>query len=64
MVGVALIFVGRYNVTHEVAGKKADRLNNWVLLTVFLITVINVFFSAFGIDMSDYPYYHKQQKEL
>ena len=29
---------------------QADRLNNWIVLGVFLITVINVFVSAFGIE--------------
>ncbi|KAA0185735.1 hypothetical protein HAZT_HAZT005943 [Hyalella azteca] len=31
----------------------ADILNNWIVLGVFLITVVNVFISAFGIEPLD-----------
>lgn len=50
VIGVALIFLGRYNVSHAEHVQKAERLNNWVVLGVFLITSINVFISAFGIE--------------
>ncbi|XP_076055954.1 ninjurin-1-like isoform X2 [Oratosquilla oratoria] len=49
-VGIALIFLGRYNVARDSHARKADVLNNWVVLAVFLITIINVFISAFSID--------------
>ncbi|XP_071535350.1 ninjurin-1-like isoform X2 [Panulirus ornatus] len=50
VIGVALIFLGRYNVTHDHHVRKADALNNWIVLGVFLITVINVFISSFAIE--------------
>lgn len=50
MIGVALIFLGRYNVSREHHAQKADTLNNWVVLGVFIITVINVFISSFSIE--------------
>ncbi|XP_045138556.1 ninjurin-2-like isoform X2 [Portunus trituberculatus] len=50
MIGVALIFLGRYNVSREHHAQKADKLNNWVVLGVFIITVINVFISSFSIE--------------
>ena len=45
--------MGRYNVTRENHAHKANKLNNLVVLGVFLITVINVFISAFGIEPMD-----------
>lgn len=50
IIGVALIFLGRYNVSREHHAQKADTLNNWVVLGVFIITVINVFISSFSIE--------------
>lgn len=50
MIGVALIFLGRYNVTHDHHVRKADTLNNWIVLGVFIITVVNVFISSFAIE--------------
>uniref|UniRef100_A0A0N7ZCK5 Ninjurin-1 n=1 Tax=Scylla olivacea TaxID=85551 RepID=A0A0N7ZCK5_SCYOL len=50
IIGVALIFLGRYNVSREHHAQKADKLNNWVVLGVFIITVINVFISSFSIE--------------
>ena len=32
---------------------QADRLNNYIVLGVFLISVVNVFISAFGIEPLD-----------
>ena len=53
IIGILLIFMGRYNVTKEHHAEKANRLNNFVVLGVFLITVVNVFISAFGIEPMD-----------
>lgn len=50
VIGVALIFLGRYNVTRDHHARKADALNNWVVLGVFIITVINVFISSFSVE--------------
>ncbi|KAK7067268.1 hypothetical protein SK128_021279 [Halocaridina rubra] len=50
VIGVMLIFMGRYNVSQEHHAIKADKLNNWVVLGVFLITIINVFISSFAIE--------------
>ncbi|XP_053649548.1 ninjurin-A isoform X2 [Cherax quadricarinatus] len=50
VIGVALIIMGRYNVSHDSHAQKADTLNNWIVLGVFLITVINVFISSFAIE--------------
>ncbi|XP_050689663.1 ninjurin-1-like isoform X5 [Eriocheir sinensis] len=50
LIGVALIVLGRYNVSRDHHAQKADTLNNWVVLGVFIITVINVFISSFSIE--------------
>lgn len=49
VVGVGLILNSRYNVTYETSMRKANRINNYTVLAIFLITVMNVFISAFGI---------------
>ncbi|XP_068242859.1 ninjurin-2-like [Palaemon carinicauda] len=50
VIGIALIFMGRYDVSHDRQAVKADRLNNWIVLGVFIITIINVFISSFAIE--------------
>lgn len=37
-------------MSKEHHAQKADTLNNWVVLGVFIITVINVFISSFSIE--------------
>lgn len=49
VVGVGLILNSRYNVSYETSMRKANRINNYTVLAIFLITVMNVFISAFGI---------------
>ncbi|KAK3880505.1 hypothetical protein Pcinc_014996 [Petrolisthes cinctipes] len=50
VIGVVLIILGRYKVSDKEHAKKADVLNNWVVLFVFVITVVNVFISSFAIE--------------
>lgn len=50
VVGIILIFMGRYDVSHKETARKADILNSVVVVAVFFITVINVFISSFGVD--------------
>lgn len=48
-VGIGLIINGRYNIKQEGEVWKADRINNFTVIGIFLITIINVFISAFGV---------------
>lgn len=48
-VGVGLIWNARYNVKDKEEICKANRINNFTIIGIFLITVINVFISAFGV---------------
>lgn len=48
-VGVGLIWNSKYNVKNEDDICKADRINNFTVMGIFLITVVNVFVSAFGV---------------
>ncbi|XP_040063270.2 ninjurin-2-like [Ixodes scapularis] len=48
LVGVLLIFNGRYNINKTHQQRRAETLNNLVIIGVFLITVINIFVSAFS----------------
>lgn len=48
-VGVGLIWNSRYNVKNEADICKADRINNFTVIGIFMITVVNVFISSFGV---------------
>ncbi|XKL65361.1 hypothetical protein PGB90_008781 [Kerria lacca] len=51
VVGVFLIFKGRFDLKHEKL-EHAIRLNNYVVSGVFLIMIINVFIAAFSVNIS------------
>ncbi|GLV39256.1 Ninjurin A [Carabus blaptoides fortunei] len=48
-VGVGLIWNSRYNVKDKREICIANKINNFTVIGIFLITVINVFISAFGV---------------
>ncbi|XP_063986816.1 ninjurin-A-like [Diachasmimorpha longicaudata] len=48
-VGVSLIFKGRFDIKGKSRSPQALRINNYVVVGVFLITIINVFVAAFSI---------------
>ncbi|KAG5900008.1 hypothetical protein JTB14_009094 [Gonioctena quinquepunctata] len=48
-VGVGLIWNATYNVKDEKEICLANKINNFTVLGIFLVTVINVFISAFGV---------------
>lgn len=48
VVGILLILNSRYNINVLTEQQKADRLNNFIMIGIFLITIINIFVSAFG----------------
>ncbi|XP_076171354.1 ninjurin-A [Ptiloglossa arizonensis] len=50
-VGVSLIFKGRFDIKGQSKSLNARRINNYVVVGVFLITIINVFIAAFSISV-------------
>ncbi|KAL5292909.1 hypothetical protein ACFFRR_011585 [Megaselia abdita] len=48
-VGVGLIWNSRYNVKDEREICKANKANNYTVIGIFVVTVVNVFISAFGV---------------
>lgn len=48
LVGILLIFNGRYNINKTHQQRRAELFNNVIIIGVFLITVINIFVSAFS----------------
>ena len=48
-VGIGLIWNSRYNVKDESQMWKANVANNWTIIGVFLVTILNVFITSFGI---------------
>jgi len=49
VVGIMLVLNSRYNVKNQDDICKADRINNFITIGILLITIINVFVSAFGV---------------
>jgi membrane protein CcdC involved in cytochrome C biogenesis len=49
IVGIGLIWNSRYNVKHDDQMCKANRANNWTVIAIFLVTILNVFISSFGV---------------
>ena len=52
-VGVGLIINSQYNIKKEHHIFKANRINNFTMIGIFLVTILNVFISAFGVGMID-----------
>ncbi|XP_035735999.1 ninjurin-1-like [Vespa mandarinia] len=48
-VGVSLIFKGRFDMKGQSKSLNARKINNYVVVGVFLITIINVFVAAFSV---------------
>lgn len=48
-VGVGLILNSRYNVKNKEQICRADKINNFTIIGIFLITAVNVFIAAFGV---------------
>jgi hypothetical protein len=48
-VGIGLILNSRYNVKREMDICKANRINNFTVVGIFLITVVNILVSSFTI---------------
>lgn len=48
LVGILLILIGRFNINKEHHQSRAEIINNCIIAAVFLITVVNVFISAFS----------------
>lgn len=51
-VGIGLIWNGRYDVKVETEYHKANKVNNFTMIGIFLITILNVFISAFFVPSS------------
>lgn len=59
IVGIGLLVLARMRISsndedtekqYRLRLKRADTINNWVVIGVFILTVINVFISAFGLN--------------
>lgn len=50
-VGVSLVFKGRFDVKGQSRTLTARKIDNYVVIGVFLITIINVFIAAFSISV-------------
>ncbi|RWS27514.1 Ninjurin-1-like protein [Leptotrombidium deliense] len=48
VVGIILIFLGRWNINYRGDQRRSDMANNAVVILIFLITVVNVMISSFG----------------
>uniref|UniRef100_A0A1I8MTM2 Ninjurin n=1 Tax=Musca domestica TaxID=7370 RepID=A0A1I8MTM2_MUSDO len=48
-VGVGLILNSKYNIKNEREICRANKINNYTVIGIFIVTVVNVFISAFGV---------------
>jgi len=48
-VGIGLIWNSVYNVKEHDQMCKANKANNWTVIGIFLVTILNVFISSFGV---------------
>ncbi|KOC70605.1 Ninjurin-1 [Habropoda laboriosa] len=48
-VGIGLIWNSRYNVKDDAQMCKAEKANNLTVIGIFLVTILNVFISSFGV---------------
>ncbi|KAH7973999.1 hypothetical protein HPB49_008282 [Dermacentor silvarum] len=63
LAGLLLVLLGRWNINCPWEQRKADLVNNVVVLLTFLISVVNVLLSAFAPDslLGDHGLNHHQQ---
>ncbi|TDG48024.1 hypothetical protein AWZ03_005441 [Drosophila navojoa] len=54
-VGVGLIWNGRYNIKDEREICRANKINNYTVIGIFIVTVINVLISAFAVAEATPP---------
>lgn len=53
-VGIGLIWNSRYDVKQDAEVHHANRANNWTVIGIFLVTILNVFITSFGVfDQTD-----------
>jgi Ninjurin len=48
LVAIALVFKSRYNIENELEYANADKINNFIMIGILLITIANVISSAFA----------------
>ncbi len=53
VVGILFLVIGGMNINDEDSHRRADILNDVIVVVIFLITLVNVVISGFGIRESD-----------
>ncbi|XP_034948199.1 ninjurin-2-like [Chelonus insularis] len=53
IIGIGLIWNIKYDISQEEHTEKANKTNNWTIIGIFMITVLNVVISSFGISPAD-----------
>ncbi|CAG7821699.1 unnamed protein product, partial [Allacma fusca] len=48
--GISILYIGTLNINKEKHCNRANILNNLITVQIFLISVINIVISAFGIE--------------
>ena len=54
LVGVLFFVIGAMNINKEDQQKTANILNDVVVVIIFLVSIINIIISSFGIQHVDY----------
>jgi len=61
LVGIVIIILGMMNLNKDKHHFRANLLNNMVTIFIFVICVVNIIISAFGMKSSDNPPYARIQ---
>lgn len=55
MVAILFVIIGGLNINKEKDHRTAIILNDMILLFIFLITIVNIIISGFGLDYASQP---------
>lgn len=55
LVGILFIIIGSLNINRQKEQSAAVILNDIILVIIFIISIVNVIISAFGIDHASQP---------
>lgn len=55
LVGILFIIIGSLNINRQKEQSAAVILNDLILVIIFVISIVNVIISAFGIDHASQP---------
>ncbi|XP_020715356.1 ninjurin-2 isoform X4 [Ceratitis capitata] len=62
LVGILFVLIGSLNINHQKDQTAAMIINDVILVVIFVISVLNVIISGFGIEYSSQPFILTEQQ--